>query len=204
MSGRWRPLGFPVKLRAMSASALLFWLCLGVDLGPRRIAAIESELAKAQAEVAATYGNRKPSELSSDERRQMIRDQADAERRVLERNEVPAREWAHTVARRSRAEKAEVEREAAAIAEQEKAAQEAARKAGASPKGVMIVRGLGDHSTVTVEDPEAGPVDTEPELSAETQEELQVLRQPQSAGPSETDQGGPAHKTRRSDKRKHR
>ena len=184
----------------MSVSALLIWLCLGVDLGPQRTAAIEFELAKAQAEIVAKYGHRKPSELSSDERRQMIRDQAEAERRVLERNEVSAREWARTVARKNRAEKAAIDQEAAAIAEREKAAQ----KAGASPKGVMIVHGLGEQSTVTVEELEAGAVDAEPELSAETQEELQLLREPPSTQPSEVEKRGQPHKAKKSEKRKHR
>ena len=74
--------------RRMSVLLVASWLAVpglavAEDLPPEKIAAIRRDEQAAQARVSAAYGNRKPSELSNEERRQIIQDQQDAGLAVL-------------------------------------------------------------------------------------------------------------------------
>ncbi|HEY0883192.1 MAG TPA: hypothetical protein VGD87_16770, partial [Archangium sp.] len=75
----------------MSLSLVIVTIILSADeVAPDKAAAIELEQQKAQSEVSAKYGNKKLSELSQDERRQMVRDSVEADKKVLEKNGVDA------------------------------------------------------------------------------------------------------------------
>lgn len=152
------------------ALALLLAAVADEPLAPERAAAIEREQQKAQAGVTAKYGNKKPSELSQDERRQMIRDQADADRKVLEKNGVDAKTWARAQLKQDRARYAEGQQAQKALAAKEQAEAEQAKQA-ADPGEVVVQRGFSEEVPVTLEENATGEVSVEQGLPPEVAEE---------------------------------
>jgi hypothetical protein len=114
-------------------------LILAADpLTPTQAAAIEVEQQKAQAEVNERFGNKPSSELTSDERREMIRAQADAEKKVLEKNGVDAKTWARYMQSRGRSEFKSLNDAKKELTEREKAKQTSAAE---EQKEVVIEKG---------------------------------------------------------------
>jgi hypothetical protein len=141
-----------------------FALVVLLAIPPQKAAAIERDQEKAQREVAEKYGNKKSSELSSDERREMSKDQAAADQQVLEKHNVEAKEWASSQSHRSRDEREEVKQEKVKQADKEKADAEAAKKkaaaaAAGADKPIPIQRGFSDANPVVLEEkPGAKPL----------------------------------------------
>lgn len=135
-------------LRSLSLLALLSTpAALAGDVSPQTAAKVTRERAKALEEVNQKYGNKKSSELSSDERRQMIRDQAEAVAKVLEKNGVDAKDFAHYEARASKEDRAAAAASGKALdqreADDKKAADEKKKgKAAETSNGVVIERGI--------------------------------------------------------------
>lgn len=143
----------------MSLPALVIALALTADDGIslETQAQIEREQEKAQAEVAKKYGNKKSSELSPDERRQMIKDQAEAERQVLEKAGVDPKQYARDSIKRSRSDYAKQKELVKELVEKEKAAAaEALKKANEKlkEKDIEVQRGISDENPVTVDEKE--------------------------------------------------
>jgi len=140
-----RLLSVPLLLAASLASA--------GELSPAQKAKIQHEQQKAMAEVGKKYGNRKPSELSNAERRAMAQEQAEADKKVLERNGVSQKEWALSNLRMGRSEKAEMDAAGKALDAQDEAQK---KKAGANgnsgPSEVKIQRGFGKDKPAVMED----------------------------------------------------
>jgi hypothetical protein len=146
------------------------------ELNPEKVAKIQSEQDKANKEIAKKYGNRKPSEMNRDERREMIRDTAEAEKAVLEKNKVDAREYTRYNTKMSRDDRAATKVASDKIAADEKAAAEKAeaeKKAG--PKEIQIQRGFSDNNPVVLEEkqPGAGEVVVEKGLPQDAMEDQQ-------------------------------
>ncbi|MBM4380417.1 MAG: hypothetical protein FJ086_14160 [Deltaproteobacteria bacterium] len=124
------------------------------DLSPAQKAKIQYEQQKALEEVQKKYGNRKPSELSNAERRAMAQEQAEADRKVLERNGVSHKDWAVSSVRMGRSEKSQVEAAGKELQAADEAAQK--KKAGAAgsngPSEVKIQRGFGNDMPAVMED----------------------------------------------------
>jgi hypothetical protein len=78
-------------------------------LTTEQVARVRVDEAIALARVDAAHGHRLPSQMSSEERRQVIAEQARASSEALARNGVDAKTYARRSARLSRAEVAEVE-----------------------------------------------------------------------------------------------
>jgi hypothetical protein len=148
----------------MFALALLLAVA---GLTPPEIAAIERDQARAQAEVEKRYGDRKPGELSPEERRAKAQEEAQAQRRVLEQHGVEPHEWALAQARQTRQQRAEVKEAAQALAEKEQAEAERAAKPGGDPGPVQVQRGISDANPVVLETAEGAPVVVEHGLPAE-------------------------------------
>ncbi len=149
-----------------------FALVVLLTVPPEKAAAIERDQEKAQQDVAAKYGNKKPSDLSPEERREMSHDQADADKRVLEKHNVEPKEWASSQSHRSRDEREAVKQEKVKQAEKEKADAEAAKKkaeagAGGADKPIPIQRGFSDANPVVLEDKPGGKPIVEEGLPAE-------------------------------------
>lgn len=138
----------------MSLLAVCLSLTLG-DFDAARAAAIERDQAKELAAVNAKYGNKKSTELSADERRQMIKDQADAEKKVLDKYGLSPKDWIREQLARSREQSEQVKEAGKALDEKEKAAQ----KTNAEPKPIEIQKEISDARPVVLEEnPEAPPM----------------------------------------------
>jgi hypothetical protein len=133
------------------------------ELTPEKIAAIRRDEQAAQAKVDAAYGNRKSSEMSSEERRQAIRDQQAAGQDVMAKHGVSDKDYARRVARLSPEEREAVAREEKRLEEEEKKAQ-AAREAeekkkeeeerALAPEDIPIQTGFSDNNPVELESTE--------------------------------------------------
>ncbi|MBE2249490.1 MAG: hypothetical protein IAE78_08060 [Myxococcus sp.] len=123
------------------------------DFDAERAAAIEREQAKQTAAVEAKYGNKKSTELTREERAQMIRDQAAAQNQVLEKYGISAKEWGRAQMNRSREQVEQVKQAARALEAREQAAAQKARAESASePKEIVIQKGISEDNPVTLEE----------------------------------------------------
>lgn len=150
--------------RRTSALLVASWLLVpglsrADDLDAEQLAKIRREQAAAEKKVDAAHGNKKPSEMSNDERRQVIEEKRAANEAVMQKNGVSDKDYARQTARmgpegNKAVDAAEARQEAA-----EKAAREAAAKKQAEPQEVTIQQGISDKNPVEVmADPNAGPV----------------------------------------------
>ncbi len=129
-------------------------LVLSADpLSAKEHATVANDIDKAQAEVSKKYGDRKLNELSTDERRALSRERADAERAVLDKAGISAKDWAKEQARGGRevnSERKEAKREVQA---KEKAEAEAKAKAAAGEeRPIEVQRGMSDANPVTIDE----------------------------------------------------
>lgn len=136
----------------MVALALLCFALGADDLSPEKVAKVERDRDAALAEVAKKYGNKKSSELSSEERREMIRDQRAAENAVLEKNNVDAKEYARYEAKMSLADRAATTSARAALDKKEADAKKAAETKQQGSGEIPIQRGFSNDNPVTLEE----------------------------------------------------
>jgi hypothetical protein len=134
-------------------ATLILSLSAGADLTPEKAAEIANDQAKAQAAVSAKYGNKKSTELTPDERRAMIKDQADADRKALDKHGISVKDWARYEQTQGRADYAAQKTAVKQLQEKEKAAAAAAAKGDAAgPKEIPIQRGFSDENPVVMEE----------------------------------------------------
>ncbi|WP_224372978.1 hypothetical protein [Hyalangium versicolor] len=154
------------------------------DLTPQKIAEIRRDEQASQAKVNAAYGNRKPSEMSNEERGQAAREQQAAGMAVLEKHGVSDKEYSRHVARMGREESAAVAREEKKLDDEAKAAQ-AARDAkaaekkrieeeGLPPDQIPVQRGFSDENPVVLESTGDDVVEVEEGLPA-SEEGLEAM-----------------------------
>lgn len=169
---------------ALSLVTLCLALMADEPIAPEKAAGIERLQQKAQAEVTAKYGNKKPTELSREERGQMAKDLATADKAVLEKAGVDPKQWARESLKKDREGYAKNKEMVKGLEEQEKA-DEAAKKAE-SPKEITVQRGVSDNNPVTLDDkPNAdGTVPVEKGLPPEAQRELDTASGQDSTTPS--------------------
>ncbi len=173
----------------MSITLLTLCLALGADepLAPEKSAVIEREQQKAQTEVSAKYGNKKLTELSREERGQLARDLANADKAVLEKNGVDPKQWARESLKKDRAAYAEGKQLVKDLEEKEKVA-EAKKKADAdAPKEVEVQRGVSEDNPVTLDEKANadGTVPVEKGLPPEAARELEAAGGNDSSGKAE-------------------
>lgn len=175
----------------MSLSLITLCLALVADepIAPEKSAKIESQQIKAQTEVVAKYGNKKQSELSKEERSQMAKDLAEADKAVLEKNGVDPKEWARESLKKDRAAYARGKELVKEIQEKEKAAEEKKKAEAHAPKDVVVQRGVSEENPVTLDEkPNAdGTIPVEKGLPPEAQKEQEALSAPEkgSSAPAE-------------------
>ena len=125
------------------------------ELTPEKIAAIRRDEQKAQEKVNAAYGNRKPSEMSNEERRQAIQDQQQAGLAVMEKHGVSDKEYSRQVARMGRDEREAVKQAEQKLEAQEQAKREAEQRkveqAQLPPEEIPIQKGINDENPVELE-----------------------------------------------------
>lgn len=115
----------------------------GID--PQKAAQIQADRDKAMADVKKKYGDKKASELSNDERRQMAKDQADAEKKALAKNGVNPKEWSRYEATQSKSDRAATEQAKEELRKKDEAAAAKGKDAKQDgPKEIEIQRGFGN------------------------------------------------------------
>ncbi|ATB48957.1 hypothetical protein [Corallococcus macrosporus] len=117
------------------------------ELTPEKVAEIRRDEAQALSEVDEEYGNRKPSEMSTEERREAIDKQKAASASVLEKHGVSAKDYARYEARMSPADNARAKAEAQRLEEAAKAAKQPAP----AQEEVQIQQGFNNENPVEVE-----------------------------------------------------
>ncbi len=130
------------RMRALFVSALLlaFSAFAGDELSPEQLGQIEHEQNKAAAEIDKKYGNKKPSELSQDERRQMIREKAAAEQSVLDKHGVDKKDYVHAQTRMNRDDREQAQRTTRNL--DKKDLEDEARKKQGGQKEIVVEHGL--------------------------------------------------------------
>ncbi len=142
--------------RGLSVLLLSTWLTvpglvLAESLTPEQLARIRRDEKAAVDRVNAAHGNKKSSELSTAERRQMIREQQEAIQRVMDEHGVSRKDYARQSARMGPKQNAEVAAAEKALEEQEKAA------GAAKPQQtgeLQVQQGFSDENPVTLEEQE--------------------------------------------------
>lgn len=152
-------------------SILLFssWLAVpnlafGEGLTPEQIASIRRDEKAAEAKVQAAHGNKKSSELSAAERRQMIQEQQDAVQEVMDKHGVSRKDYARQTARMGPKQNEEVATAEKAQEAKDKAAKDAQAQEGSGE--IQIQNGFSDENPVTLEEQEGAPPTVEEGLPA--------------------------------------
>ena len=137
---------------SLSLVALCLTLVADEPISPEKSAKIEQAEQKARAEVTAKYGNRKPTDMSSEERKSLDKDLADASKQALEKNGVDPKAWARESMKRDRSDYAKTKELVKELNEKDKAQADAAKKAAAEPKEIEIQRGSSDANPVVLDE----------------------------------------------------
>lgn len=146
--------------RVVLASLLLSApLALAADLSPEKVAQIRRDQQAAMERVEKAAGNKKPSEMSNEERRGLIEARAAAQQQVLDKHGVDAREYTNYTLRMGKEERAQTEAAEKKLEAQAKAAAEkkaeAAKKAGTGE--VQVQQGFSDQNPVDLEESKDAP-----------------------------------------------
>ncbi|WP_426753122.1 hypothetical protein [Myxococcus sp. Y35] len=119
------------------------------ELTPEKVAAIRRDEAQALAKVSEEYGNRRPSEMSTSERREAIDKEQAASAAVLEKHGVSAKEFARYEARMTPEDNARAKAEEKRLADAAQAAKQAPKPA--AQEEVHIQQGFSNEDPVEVE-----------------------------------------------------
>lgn len=128
-------------MRALCLSAGLlvsFSVWAGDDLTPANVAKIQSEQTKANAEIDKKYGNKKASELSTDERRSIAKEKAAAERDVLDKHGTDLKSFARANSKMGREDRAATDAAAKDLDKKSTAAPAADAKNAGGQKEIVI------------------------------------------------------------------
>lgn len=122
----------------------------GGELTPEKVAHIRRDEAAAMKKVDDEFGNRKPSEMSNEERGQAIQKQSAATTEVLEKHGVTAKEYDRFTAKMGREGNERAKAEGQRLEEKAKASKQAAAKP-AEEKEVSIQNGFDNDNPVELE-----------------------------------------------------
>ncbi len=147
--------------RAVLTLSLLSWCAaaLGQELTPERLGELRAEEQRAVDEVAKSHGNKKPSEMSREERDALIREQAAASAAVLQKHGVDAKDYARANAKLGRDGAARAASAQVANQQAHQKEQEAAKEPKPPPPPVQVQRGINDQNPAVLEElPGADPI----------------------------------------------
>ncbi len=149
--------------RRLSVLLLSTWLitpnlALAEELTPERLASIRRAEKAAVDKVNAAHGNKKSSEMSASERRQMIQEQQEAVRKVMEEHGVSAKDYARQSARMGPKQNEQVAAAEKALEAKEKAAGAAKKSEQAREPGeIQVQEGFSEDNPVMLEEEEGAP-----------------------------------------------
>ncbi|HYO60068.1 hypothetical protein [Archangium sp.] len=126
-------------------------LALAEALPPEQLARIRRDEKAAVDKVNAAHGNKKSSELSTAERRQMVREQQEAIQGVMDKHGVSRKDYARQSARMGPKQNAEVAAAEKALEEAEKAA---TTQQAQEPRKIQVQQGFSDENPVMLEEQE--------------------------------------------------
>ncbi|KFA94662.1 hypothetical protein [Archangium violaceum] len=146
--------------RRLSVLLLSTWLmtpnlALAGDLTPEQMARIRRAEKAAVDKVNAAHGNKKSSEMSNSERREMIREQQEAVQKVMDEHGVSPKDYARQSARMGPKQNEQVA--AAEKALEEKAAASASSPQGKEPGEIQLQEGFNEDNPVMMEEQEGAP-----------------------------------------------
>jgi hypothetical protein len=148
-------------LSAIPVLALLSGGALADDLPLEKLAEIQRDERKAVEQVNAAHGNKKPSEMSGEERRQLIQEQQSASQKVLNDHGVTAKDYARSSAALSREDRARLEQTRRQLEDRDnedaRQAKERTGQSAGAEQPIVIKRGLGDEQPVDVDDVDETP-----------------------------------------------
>ncbi len=130
----------------LAAFLLSFAARAGDELTPEKMGQIDHEQQKASDEIDKKHGGKKPSEMSQDERREIIREKAAAEQAVLDKHGVDKKDYTRASAKMGRDDYAAAKSASKALEKKEADAQ----KAGGGQKEIVIERGNGGNEVSDV------------------------------------------------------
>ncbi|MBL8950062.1 MAG: hypothetical protein JNK82_04755 [Myxococcaceae bacterium] len=128
----------PLFLLALAASA-----AFAAPPTTDQVAKIQYDVKKAQAAVDKKYEGR---ELSKEEKKQQLKERADAENAVIEKSGVDRKDYARTEAKLSKDDRAAVAYETEKLEKQDKAAAQQAKQGGGNGEVVIEKGGQGQMS----------------------------------------------------------
>lgn len=143
--------------RRPSALLLASWLLVpGLslaqeELDAEKVARIRRDEQAALKEVNEKHGNKKSSELSNEERRQVIEEQSEASAKVMDKHGVTAKEYQRHTARLGPEGNAEVAAATKRLEAEEQAKKDAEAKRQAEPKEISIQQGISEKNPVQLE-----------------------------------------------------
>jgi hypothetical protein len=143
---------------ALIVGFLFSWPALADDdLTPDKAAKIERDKSKAMDAIDKKYGNKKPNELSSDERKAIAQERSAAEHQALEKNGSSEKAYTRYQSKMSKEERAASKNAGEKLEANEKAADaQAKEKAKGGPKEITIQRGFSDTNPVVLEEKAGG------------------------------------------------
>lgn len=162
------------KALVLAALTLAVPAFAGDDLDPEKAAKIERDTEKALEKVDQKWGNKKPSQLTSDERKQVIADRAAAEREVFEKHNVDAKTYTKYTSRQTKEERAATKEAGQRILQQEKAdaaKKDEEKKQPGGPKEIIIQRGGAGKDPIIMEEKDGAAPIVEKGLPQEAQDE---------------------------------
>ena len=111
------------------------------DFTPEQRAKLQNDQKRASAAVEKKYGNKKPSDLSADERRALAKEKSDAEREVLDKAGVDPKDFARSEARMTRQEKTATDAARKSLEEKDAAGEKDGAKKASGKKEVVVEKG---------------------------------------------------------------
>jgi hypothetical protein len=148
--------------RRLSVLLLSTWLmtpnlALAGELTPEQLARIRRAEKAAVDKVNAAHGNKKSSELSAEERRQIIREQQEAVRKVMDDHGVSPKDYARQSARMGPKKNEQVAAAEKALEEKEKAAASAKPSSDKEPGEIQVQEGFNEENPVMMEEQDGAP-----------------------------------------------
>lgn len=158
--------------RALLTAALLVSAVAGAqDLNPAKAAQIEHDQQKKFDQIDKQHGNKLSSEMSSDERREIIKQRASAEQEVFEKHGVDAKEYTKYITKMGLDDRAAMKDAAKQLdkkdAEEKVAKEQQPDSAPKDAKDIPVQRGFNDQNPVTLEEKKGGGVTVEHGLPPE-------------------------------------
>lgn len=167
--------------RAVFIATLSVTLTAGAqELNPAMAAQIEHDQQKAFDDIDKKHGNKLSSEMSTDERRDIIHERAAAEEQVFEKHKVDRKDYTKYITKMGLDDRAAMKDATKKLDEkdaEEKVKKESDDSAPKDPKDIPVQRGFNDQNPVTLEEKKGKDVVVEHGLPPEAESDQAAANQ---------------------------